>query len=174
MTSIKVAVGSNNPVKVQATAEAFQEVFGEIKIIEKEVNSEVPDQPFGNEIIDGSKNRAKNVLKITNADFGVGIESGIMKLDERWYNLGFITITDKKGRMGTGTSGWFECPSSILEEIKKGKELGEVIDKITGEKNVKKQDGAIGILTKRKISRKNLYKHGVLMALIPFLSPELF
>ena len=45
-----------------------------------------------------------------------------MKLGGRWYNLGFITITDKKGRIGTGTS-WFECPSNILEEIKKGKEL---------------------------------------------------
>jgi len=48
------------------------------------------------------------------------------------------------------------------------------MDKITGRKNVKKQEGAVGILTKRKVSRKDLYKHGVLMALIPFLSPELF
>jgi inosine/xanthosine triphosphatase len=174
MTYIRVAVGSTNPVKVQATAEAFQEVFGKIKITEKEVDSGVPDQPFGNEVIDGSKNRAKNVLKITNADFGVGIESGIMKLGGRWYNLGFVTIIDKKGRIGTGTSGWFECPLNILEEIKKGKELGEVIDKSTGEKNVKKQNGAIGILTKGKVSRKDLYKHGVLMALTPFISPELF
>lgn len=174
MICIKVAVGSTNSVKVQATVEAFQEVFGEVEIIEKEVDSEVLDQPFGKEVIDGSKNRAKNVLKITNADFGVGIESGVMKLGERWYNLGFITIADKKGRIGTGTSGWFECPSNILEEIKKGKELGEVMDKITGRKNVKKQEGAVGILTKRKVSRKDLYKHGVLMALIPFLSPELF
>ena len=171
---MKVAVGSTNPVKVQATAEAFQEVFGKIKITEKEVDSGIPDQPFGNEIIDGSENRAKNVLKTTNADFGVGIESGIMKLAGRWYNLGFVTIIDKKGRMGTGTSGWFECPSNILEEIKKGKELGEVIDKSTGKKNVKKQKGAIGILTKGKVSRKDLYKHGVLMALTPFISPELF
>lgn len=174
MTCIRVAVGSTNPAKIQATVDAFQEVFGEIRITEKEVDSGVPDQPFGNEIIDGSKNRAKRVLKITNADFGVGIESGIMKLGGRWYNLGFITITDKKGKVGTGTCGWFECPSNILEEIKKGKELDEVIDKITGKKNVKKHDGIIGILTKGKVSREDLYKHGVLMALTPFLSPELF
>lgn len=171
---MKVAVGSTNPVKVQATVEAFQEVFGVVEIIEKEVDSEVLDQPFGKEVIDGSKNRAKNVLKITDADFGVGIESGLMELGGIWYNLGFVTIVDKKGRMGTGTSGWFECPSNILEKIKKGKELGEVMDKMTARKNVKKEEGAVGILTKRKVSRKDLYKHGVLMALIPFLSPKLF
>lgn len=61
-----------------------------------------------------------------------------------------------------------------LRRDKKRKRVGEVMDKITGRKNVKKQEGAVGILTKRKVSRKDLYKHGVLMALIPFLSPELF
>lgn len=171
---MKVAVGSTNPVKVQAVVEAFQEVFGEVKIIEKEVDPEVPDQPFGEEVIDGSKNRAKNVLRITNADFGIGIEGGVIELGGRWYNLGFVTIVDKEGHIGTGTSGWFECPSRILKEMRGGKELGEVIDKITGEKDVKKREGAIGTFTKGKVSRKDLYKHGVFVALTPFLSPELF
>jgi non-canonical (house-cleaning) NTP pyrophosphatase len=36
------------------------------------------------------------------------------------------------------------------------------------------QNGAISIFTKGKISRKDLYKHGIFMALIPFLSTGMF
>jgi len=111
---MKVAVGSTNPVKIQSVKEVFNEVFGkEVEITSVKADSGVSSQPFKEDIIRGSVNRAKNALKLTDADFGVGIESGVMKFGEKWYNLSFITIIDKKGNMGTGTSGWFECPSGI-------------------------------------------------------------
>jgi non-canonical (house-cleaning) NTP pyrophosphatase len=74
--------------------------------------------------------------------------------------------------MGTGTSGWFECSPSILEKLKRGKELGEVIDELAGRKDTKMQEGAVGLLTGGKVSRKDLYKHGVFMALIPFTASD--
>jgi inosine/xanthosine triphosphatase len=171
---MKVAVGSTNPIKIQAVMEAFQETFGDVEVRGIKVDSEVSDQPFKDEVIKGSVNRAKNVLKLIDADFGIGIEGGVMKLGERWYNLGFVAIVDREGGMGTGTSGWFECPPTILELLKSGRELGEVMDDLTGRTDTKKQEGAIGIFTKGKVSRKDLYKHGVFMALISFLSPEVF
>jgi inosine/xanthosine triphosphatase len=172
---MKVAVGSTNPVKIQSVKEVFSEVFGkEVEIVSVKADSGVSSQPFKEDIIGGSVNRAKNALKLTDADFGVGIESGVMKFGEKWYNLGFITIIDKKGNMGTGTSGWFECPSAILEELRNGKELGQVISEMTGIVDVQRRDGAIGIFTKGKVTRKELYKHGIFMALAKFLSPEVF
>ena len=171
---MKVAVGSTNPTKIQAVAETFQEIFGKVEVMGIKVDSGVSGQPFKEDVVEGSVNRAKSVLKLTFADFGVGIEGGVMKLGEKWYNLGFVAIVDKEGRTGTGTSGWFECPPSILEKLKNGEELGEVMDELTGRKDTKKQEGAIGILTKGKVIRKDLYKHGVFMALAPFLSPEVF
>jgi inosine/xanthosine triphosphatase len=172
---MKVAVGSTNPVKIQAVKEVFKEVFGkEVEIIGVKADSRVSTQPFKEDVIKGSVNRAENALKLTDADFGVGIESGVMKFGEKWYNLGFITIVDRKGNIGTGTSGWFECPSGILKELENGKELGQVISEITGRVDMQRQDGAIGIFTKGKVTRKELYKHGVFMALAKFLSPEIF
>ena len=106
----------------------------------------------------------------TGADFGVGIEGGIIQLGGRWYNLGFIAIIDKAGHWGTGTSGWFECPPTILEQVKQGRELGAVMDDVTGRKETKKEEGAIGIFTKGTVKRTDLYKHGVFMALVPFLT----
>lgn len=172
---MKVAVGSTNSVKIQAVKEVFQEVFGEdVKIISVKVDSGVSAQPFKEDIIKGSVNRAKNALKLTKADFGVGIESGVMKFGEKLYNLGFITIADGKGNVGTGTSGWFECPYNVLKELEKGKELGQVISEITGRVDVQRREGAIGVFTKGKVPRKELYRHGVFMALAKFLSPEIF
>jgi non-canonical (house-cleaning) NTP pyrophosphatase len=33
-----------------------------------------------------------------------------------------------------GTSGWFECPPKILEQLKYTRELGDVMEDVTGEK----------------------------------------
>ena len=172
---MKVAVGSTNLVKIQAVKEVFNEVFGkEVEIISVKADSGVSTQPFKEDIIKGSVNRAKNALKLTDADFGVGIESGVMRFGEKWYNLGFITIVDKKGNVGTGTSGWFECPSSILKELENEKEMGQVISEITGRVDLQRLQGAIGIFTKGKVTRRELYRHGIFMALANFLSPEIF
>ena len=171
---MKVAVGSTNPIKIQAVKEAFQEMFGKGDVIGVKVKSDVSDQPFNDEVLKGAVNRAEKALKLTEAKFGVGIEGGVIQLGEKWYNLGFVTIIDTKGIRGTGTSGWFECPPKILEQLKRGKELGDVMDDLTGRKNMKTQNGAIGIFTKGKVPRKDLYKHGVFMALIPFLSTGVF
>ena len=171
---MKIAVGSTNPVKIQAVKEVFEEIFRDIEVVGIEVDSGVSNQPFNEEAIKGAINRAKNVLKLINTDYSVGIEGGVINLGKKWYNLGFIAIIDKEGKIGTGTSGWFECPPNILEKLEKGKELGEVMDEMTGRKDVKKQEGAIGVFTRGKVSRKDLYKHGILMALVPFLSPKVF
>ena len=171
---MKVVVGSTNPIKIQAVTEAFQEVFGEVEVRGMNVDSKVADQPFKKEVIEGAVNRAESAVMCPGVDFGVGIEGGIMQLGGRWYNLGFVTIIDRKGGMGTGTSGWFECPTPILNQLKHGRELGEVIDDLTGRMDTKRQEGAIGVFTRGKVKRKDLYKQGVFMALVPFLSPEFF
>jgi len=171
---MKVSVGSTNPVKVQAVREVFEEVFCDVEVTSVEVDSGVPLQPFDDEVIRGAEDRARYALKLTDADYGVGIEGGVMKLGNRWYNLGFVAIINRAGKIGTGTSGWFECPSCILEKLKDGQELGDVIDELAGRKDTKRHEGAIGLFTKGKISRKDLYKHGVFMALVPFIASEIF
>ena len=171
---MKVAVGSRNPAKVSAVKEAFTEQFGEEpEVISLSIDSKVSNQPLKRDTINGAYNRAKGALEATGADYGVGIEGGLMKLGDRWYALGFVVIVDRLGNKGTGTSGWFECPKIILQEIEKGKELGDVADKISGRK-LAKEEGAIGFLTRNHVSRKDLYRHGVYMALVPLMNKELW
>ncbi|MEM7826669.1 MAG: inosine/xanthosine triphosphatase [Candidatus Aenigmatarchaeota archaeon] len=167
---VTVAVGSMNPVKIDAVREGFSHYFNRIDIIPVNIYSCVPKQPFNNDVIKGAENRAKGAIKKADSDFGVGIEGGIIELFNRYYNLGVCVIIDKKGKIGTGTTNLFECPKGFVSKLKNGKELGNVIDEVTGEKDTKRKYGAIGFLSKNVIERKMLYKYGVIMALLPFIN----
>jgi len=174
-SALRVAVGSLNPVKVKAVEEAFKAVFGVIEVIGVKVDSGVPSQPIGEEVKRGAINRARRAIsKVPGSKYGVGIEGGLIELWGKYYNFGFVAIVDEEGFVGTGTSGLFECPPSIVGSLLKREELGSVIDRLVGDKDVKMREGAIGVFTKRIVQRKDLYVHGVLMALVPLLNRELF
>jgi len=172
---IVVAVGSKNPAKVSAVKKVFKEVFeAEVEVFGLSVESGVSKQPINEETFVGARNRAGRALEVGAADYGVGIEGGLVKLGGRWYNLGFVVVINRRGEVGTGTSGWFECPKTPLEEIRKGRELADVMDEVSGTRESRNELGAIGFLTKNRVTRKDLYVHGVHMALIPFLNRELW
>ena len=176
---MKVLVGSQNPVKIEAVKEAFSKYFDNIEVVGIKVDSKVSNQPINTETFDGAKNRALELKKINEeknlgAKFFVGIEGGIIKLYSKWLAFGGMCIIDDKGRIGFGTSPNFELPESITKHLLNGIELGDVMDKITGVHNTKQKSGAIGFFTKNVMDRKNLYIHGLVVALIPFINENLY
>lgn len=96
------------------------------------------------ESITGATNRAKAALAAhPDASFGVGMEGGLQKLGDRWYECGWIAVIDKNGKVGLGSSARFECSHKIVDEIMKGKELADVIDALTGLQDVRSSQGAM-------------------------------
>ncbi|MGA7837585.1 MAG: inosine/xanthosine triphosphatase [Ignavibacteriaceae bacterium] len=175
----KILVGSKNPVKIKSVEEAFSKYFEEIEIIGIEVNSKVSDQPVNEETFDGAKNRAfalieKNKNQNLNANYFVGIEGGIIELYSRWFAFGCMCIANNERETGFGTSAHFELPKNVVEQLLKGKELGDVMDEIQNKSNTKQKHGAIGYFTNGVMSRAELYVPGLVTALIPFLHEELF
>ncbi|MCS7102789.1 MAG: inosine/xanthosine triphosphatase [Candidatus Korarchaeum sp.] len=166
-----VAVGSTNPVKVEAVWRAFSR-FWEVEVKGVKVDSEVPAEPFGMAAVEGARNRARKALSMLNADFGVGIEGGIFHLFSRYYCAGFVWVERRDGSYSTGMSGWFECPRSFLPELLAGVELGDLMAKLSGKANIKMEEGAIGFFTRGAVNRVDLYTHGVLMALAKFVAAE--
>ena len=77
-------------------------------------------------------------------------------------------------RMSIGFGPGFEYPPIVIEEVLKGKEVGEVMEKISGIKNLGERFGAIHFLTKGAISRAELSKIAVTMALIPWINKNLY
>ena len=135
---MKVLVGSRNPVKIEATKDAFSKFFDNIEVVGIEVDSKVSNQPINQETFEGAKNRVMELRKINKeknlgAKFFVGIEGGIIKLYSRWFAFSAVCIMDEKGRIGFGTSPHFELPPSIVRHLLERVELGKVMDRITGD-----------------------------------------
>ena len=75
---MRIAVGSENPVKAAATRRALPDAVAEPVAVE----SGVPEQPRGrDQTITGARNRAEAALAATDAALGVGIEGGVARVD---------------------------------------------------------------------------------------------
>lgn len=169
---MKIAVGSKNPKKIEAVKDVFKMFFDDFEIVGIEVLSDVSDQPFNDHLKIGAINRAKKALERNSADFGVGIEGGIIELYGQSYITSFTAITDKNGKCHGAHDMLWECPKVILDGVKEGKEMGQIMDEITKDDNVKQKQGGIGYFTKGKLPRRNAMINGIIGALIPFLNKE--
>ncbi len=178
---MKVLVGSRNPVKVDATKDAFARFFASVEVIAREVDSNVSAQPVEDETFRGAEHRADELRTLNreqhlHAQFFVGIEGGIKQLWQRWFAFGAICLLDTQGQRGYGTTPFFELPNSVSAELVTGTgvELGNVMDRLTGDENTKQKQGAVGYFTRGVMNRKEYYVTGLTVALIPFLNPELY
>jgi non-canonical (house-cleaning) NTP pyrophosphatase len=78
--TLRVIVGSKNPVKVGCTREAFSQAFGNVGLVEGvDALSNIPAQPRSEEeTLLGAKNRATHAKSLVpEADYWVGIEGGV-------------------------------------------------------------------------------------------------
>lgn len=172
-----VVIGSKNPVKIKCVEEAFHLTFSDAFIVQGlNVDSGVANQPLGDEeTYRGASNRANNCkAAFPEADFWVGIEGGVEWLDEEMSAYAWIVLMDRSGRTGQAKTASFFLPPIVAKLVKEGKELGEVNDQVFQTSNSKQQGGAVGILTKGVVGRKELYKQAVLLSLIPFVNPEMY
>lgn len=176
---MKVLVGSENPVKIEAVKEAFEKYFGEVEVVGMAVESHVPPQPVNDETYIGAQSRVIHLKEMNEkdnlgADYFVGIEGGIAEEFDKWFAFGAMCIMNKEGNKGMGTSPHFELPKHVAEQLISGTELGDVIDEMTSTENSKQHSGAIGYFTKGVMDRKELYVSGLVVAMIPFLHEKLY
>ncbi len=90
------AIGSKNPAKVRAATCAVKKYFRNARFIEVEAASGVHTQPIGSETEHGAKNRATEAIRKTGADFGIGIEGGLVEIYGRHYATACCAVADKK------------------------------------------------------------------------------
>ena len=173
----KIIVASTNPVKINATSEAFKSVFPDQEFEVKGLSaaSEVADQPMSeNETFTGAINRAVNVSTQEDADYWVGIEGGIEVRGDDMEAFAWVVIKSANRKIGKGRTGTFIVPKKMQILIEQGKELGEAVDLVFQGSNLKQKEGTIGKLTGNAITRTSYYKDAVVFALVPFLHPELY
>ena len=175
---MKILMGTKNPGKIEGARQAFEKYFDNIDIEGIAVESNVGAQPVNEEILQGAKNRIKNLKKYANnnnikADFYIASETGITNLLGEWIDINAVVIEDSKGFQSIGTSQGFPIPDKYIEEIKQT-ELGKVMDRLFRGKELGKGKGGISFLTKDEVTRIDLTRNAFIMALTRFINEDLW
>ncbi len=173
-----VALGSLNEIKIKAAEICFKRFFREAVI--KAVSIDVPPQPIGlEETLRGAVLRGYEAMKRYQADLGVGVEAGLIKSP---YSItGYVdqhicAIIDQEERVTVGSSMTLEFPEEVIDKIMRGEacEAEEVMEEISGIREIGRKKGAVGYLTRNYVQRLDLCVQAITSALIPRINPELY
>ena len=175
---MKILIGTKNPGKIEGCRKAFERYFDNVEIEGIPVSSDVPDQPFDKEVLNGSRNRVKNVKKYAKdnnieADFYVAIEGGITTSLGTIIEMNIATVEDNKGIQSVGTSQGFPIPERYMDEIKET-DFGRLMDRLLDGNELSKGKGGIGILTKDQVSRIDITENAFIMALTAHINGDLW
>jgi inosine/xanthosine triphosphatase len=176
MDSIKrIAVGSTNPVKIDAVRMVASRAFPGAEVIGLDSASGVSEQPWGDEETrQGALNRARAVLAAAGSDLGVGLEGGVLETEMGLMTCAWCVIVDREGRIGVGGGVHVLLPPSVAQALRTGGELGPAMDELSGQHNTKQAQGAVGILTAGLSDRQAAYGQLVAMALAPFVQAKYY
>ncbi|MEA1927625.1 MAG: inosine/xanthosine triphosphatase [Candidatus Auribacterota bacterium] len=173
--TVPIAVGSKNPLKLQAVESILGNIFPEARFVAVKTESGVSHTPLSNEeTITGATRRAGQAREITGADWGIGLEGGMAKIGGNWFTCVWCVIKDgEKETRGGGIH--FQLPDMVVRGIlDEGKEMGICIDELTGTTMSKRKMGAEGILTRGLIDRKATFGNAIIYALAPRISETLY
>lgn len=170
---MKIKVGTKNKSKLEAVEEIVKEYphLADFEIEGIEVSSGVADQPRSlEETIEGAINRAKSAF--LDCDYSIGLESGWMavpKTKSGYMDVCVCAIYDgKECHLGLSSAWEFPDPSITDSIINGGLDTTQAVNKVglTNNTQVGSAEGAIGILTKGRMTRKDFTKQALRTALI--------
>lgn len=168
-------VGSKNPVKIKAMESVTKDLWPEAEVKSSDVDSGVSDQPTSEEeAIRGAVNRARRSLEGERADFGVGLEGSVAINEWGTFVTGWAAVTNRDEEVFIGGGGRLRLPEKAARRIEKGEELGTIMDEVTGEEDVDKGPGAIGVFTDGLITRAEAYREALIFSLAEILAPEYY
>ncbi|MFI5240194.1 MAG: DUF84 family protein [Candidatus Saccharimonadia bacterium] len=174
---MKIAIGSKNPVKIAAVRQAFSVMWPgqSFDLVASDVPSGVSDQPLETDLtIKGAINRAKTVKVALRPDYAVGIEGGLVKIGNQWFEDDWVAVIDYSGLIGLGGSPRLEIAPALMRLIRQGMSMGEAADSIFGSDNIKQQEGYAGRVTSGVFTRSDVLCDAVITALACFVRPDLF
>lgn len=170
---MKIIIGTTNKAKIEAVEEMIKDYnfLAESKVEGVSVESGVSDQPLSlDETITGAMNRARSAF--SDCDYSIGLESGLMtvpKTKSGYMDLCACAIFDgKEFHLGLSSAWEFPNPEVMKLMLEDGLDMSQAINKVglTNNPEIGSEEGAIGILTKGRLTRKEYTKQAILTALI--------
>lgn len=98
------------------------------------------------------------------AEYFLGIESGITNLLGKWIIISIAVIKDRNGYESWGTSSGFPVPDKFVDEIIET-ELAKVMDNISKQNDLRSGNGGVSFITNGVITRIDQTRDAFVMAL---------
>jgi len=193
MTKLKIVLGSTRAAKIEALRLSLNRIaeidtgWRGAEIIALAVDTDAPAMPLSDkELMQGAKARAEAVREVwqrnneengENAYF-VGLEGGFHSINFENKRLTFLRgwayVTDgKRGDFGASPS--ILVPEAIVQQVVEGnRELGEVIDEIAGQYDVRSRQGTWGVLSRDLFTRAMSFETALIAAFAPFYNPKFY
>ncbi len=171
----KIAICSKNPVKIQAAKEACESYFKEIeyKTLDLSQYEGVSSQPMSSEeTLKSALKRLKIARTLEEADYYISLEGGLDRDAYGSFLTWYICVGNKRGEESIAGGGRMAVPSIIYDTLINNpeKELGEIMDELIGEDNIKQKGGSTAIFTDNRIMRKDVFKRDIILAFVPFVN----
>ncbi|MDO8122958.1 MAG: inosine/xanthosine triphosphatase [Candidatus Hermodarchaeota archaeon] len=173
---MRIAVGSQNSVKVEAVNQAFGLYFDELELVPVSVDSGVQPFPMSQqETLTGAHNRAQKAWEAdTSIDYAVGIEAGVFSIETYFLVQGFAVVR-KDDEVGLGCSVAFEVSPNLIAKIDPSSDRSkQTVEQLLGRSNIFHQEGVVGVLTQNQLTRTQILRDAVICALPRFLLPQYF
>ncbi len=191
---MNILIASSNPTKIEGAKKAFKEFIKIKKLSEENIAvrpfklniysaklpSNVSEQPIGwQETLNGAYNRAQNAVnyakqKNLNIDYFVGIEGGIVYINNIPHLINIASVINQKGTHYWGSSTFHPLPSKVNDFILDNKELAHFADWLSKDTDIRSKQGMVGVLTDNAITRLDINYMAVRSALIGFIKTKYF
>jgi len=185
-----IALGSDRAAKIMAVRACVARVaqidsaWAEANVVARAVSTNAPAMPLTDwELMQGARERALAVRDLLRgqrleAEIYVGLEGGFhsISIEGEWHTFlrGWAYATDgKNGAFGASPS--ITVPDALAKKVIEGRrELGLVIDEVSGKRDTRSREGAWGVLSRDLVTRSLSFELALIAAFAPFYNPELY
>ncbi|HEV8367048.1 MAG TPA: inosine/xanthosine triphosphatase [Pyrinomonadaceae bacterium] len=191
MPAKTIALGSDRAAKIMAVRASVARVAAidpewiDANVVARRVEVSVPAMPMTDwQLMQGARERAfaaQESLKSRrlDADIYVGLEGGFhsISIEGEWHTFlrGWAYATDGVNKGAFGAAPSISVPPDIVKSVVEGrKELGVVIDEVTGGRDIRSKQGAWGVLSRDLVTRSLSFELALIAAFAPFYNPKLY
>ena len=185
-----IALGSDRAAKIMAVRASVARVatidadWTHANVVARRVETSLPAMPLTDwQLMEGARERALAVRDSLNsrrleADIYVGLEGGFhsISISGEWHTFlrGWAYATDgEKSAFGAAPS--IAVPADIVTRVVQGRrELGAVIDEVTGGRDIRSKQGAWGVLSRDLVTRSMSFELALIAAFAPFYNPRVY
>ena len=185
-----IALGSDRAAKIMAVRATVARIatidpdWAHANVVARRVETSVPAMPLTDwQLMQGARERALAAheslrSRRLEADVYVGLEGGFhsVSIEGEWHTFlrGWAYATNGE-RSAFGAAPSISVPPHIVKSVVEGRrELGIVIDEVTGGFDIRSKQGAWGVLSRDLVTRSMSFELALIAAFAPFYNPKLY